>query len=88
MSEPPTTESGPANKPVDREALRRNHHRNMLSLGPTVVTLALTLPPPAAHRCGRAALPCVLCLKTIRTSSSYGSWFCLSGGPTRLQNGH
>ena len=50
MSEPLTTESGPANKPVDREALRRNHHRNMLILCTTVVILALTLQTRADQR--------------------------------------
>ena len=57
MSEPLTTESGPANKPVDREALRRNHHRNMLILCTTVVILALTLQTRADQRVEFAWLP-------------------------------
>ncbi|MED5399085.1 MAG: DUF2752 domain-containing protein [Planctomycetota bacterium] len=50
MSEPLTTESGPVNKPVDYEALRRNHHRNVLILCTTVVILALTLQTRADQR--------------------------------------
>lgn len=57
MSEPLTSESGPANKPVDREALRRNHHRNMLILCTTVVILALTLQTRADQRVEFAWLP-------------------------------
>lgn len=57
MSEPLTTESGPANKPVDHEALRRNHHRNMLILCTTVVILALTLQTRADQRVEFAWLP-------------------------------
>ena len=72
MSEPLTTESGPANKPVDREALRRNHHRNVLILCTTVVILALTLQTRADQRVEFTWLPGVPMPETCASRSIFG----------------
>ena len=71
MSEPLTTESGPVNKPVDHEALRRNHHRNMLILCTTVVILALTLQTRADQRVEFAWLPGVPMPETCASRSIF-----------------
>ena len=71
MSEPLTTESGPANKPVDHEVLRRNHHRNMLILCTTVVILALTLQTRDDQRVEFAWLPGVPMPETCASRSIF-----------------
>ncbi|MEC9009835.1 MAG: hypothetical protein VX877_11285, partial [Planctomycetota bacterium] len=71
MSEPLTTESGPVNKPVDYEALRRNHHRNVLILCTTVVILALTLQTRADQRVEFAWLPGVPMPETCASRSIF-----------------
>ncbi len=71
MSEPLATEPGPADTPIDHEALRHNHHRNVLILCTTVVILALTLQTRTDQRVEFAWLPGVPMPETCASRSIF-----------------
>ena len=71
MSEPLATEPGPAATPIDHEALRHNHHRNVLILCTTVVILALTLQTRTDQRVEFAWLPGVPMPETCASRSIF-----------------